>query len=105
MAKYKPIVAVCADACEKLETQSGRIICTSNESELTALQDGINFERLAICWNICLNLENPESDIPTIIEALKQSQLTIQDMQKAFHTSQGNGTITQNKEALSLYKE
>jgi hypothetical protein len=31
-----------------------------------------NAERIASCWNACLHLENPESDISKIINALNQ---------------------------------
>jgi hypothetical protein len=36
-----------------------------------------NANRLTSCWNACLNLENPESDIPKLVEALKNARTVL----------------------------
>jgi len=67
--------------------------------------DGKAFaERLVSCWNACLNLENPEQDLPKIIEALKDTNQTLR------FSSYADGIIFKrsielSNEALALVKE
>lgn len=56
------------------------------------------FERIASCWNACLNLENPQDDIKKLREILEYLQTNI--------NPDFNSWITKRiDEALSLFKE
>lgn len=61
-------------------------------------ESNANAERLVSCWNACLNLENPESDLPKIIESLRKAYL--------FHSKNWNKDFCEEvKQVLDLVKE
>jgi hypothetical protein len=70
---------------------------TASDQEFTKKEIQANAERLASCWNACLNLENPESDLREIIEALRETA--------SAGTYIGTDTYKKICEALALIKE
>jgi hypothetical protein len=72
------------------------------------LFDDKTAERLASCWNACLNLENPEQDFKKIVEALKEYTKLSYTKEKdcAVISLKSLSKVTQLiSEALALIKE
>jgi len=65
---------------------------------------GVDVRRFVSCWNACTQLDNPEQDLPKIIEALKDTNQTLR------FSSYADGIIFKRSielanEALTLVKE
>lgn len=74
---------------------------TASDQEFTAKEVQEKCERLVSCWNACEKLDNPESDLNKIIEALKAIDFIASDEPSILLKN----IKAISKESLSLIKE